>query len=85
MLKIVLSVPVFQACCLWRTLTVFTVFDFQALKYIGNRVRQRRMWGGPRKTKVDEARDVLHGVVLAHVPVGSKFLLQPNRQRQGTR
>ena len=27
------------------------------------------MWGGPKKTKVDEARDVLHGVVLAHVPV----------------
>ncbi|XP_060608469.1 DNA-directed RNA polymerase III subunit RPC2-like [Ruditapes philippinarum] len=46
---------------------VFT--HLQALKYIGNRIRQRRMWGGPKKTKVDEARDVLHGVVLAHVPV----------------
>ncbi|KAL4232908.1 DNA-directed RNA polymerase III subunit RPC2 [Mactra antiquata] len=46
---------------------VFT--QLQALKHIGNRIRQRRMWGGPKKTKVDEARDVLHGVVLAHVPV----------------
>ena len=27
------------------------------------------MWAG-KKTKVDEARDVLHDVVLAHVPVG---------------
>ncbi|XP_052245224.1 DNA-directed RNA polymerase III subunit RPC2-like [Dreissena polymorpha] len=46
---------------------VFT--QLQALKYIGNRIRQRRMWGGPKKTKVDEARDVLHGVLLSHVPV----------------
>ncbi|KAL3881750.1 hypothetical protein ACJMK2_028145, partial [Sinanodonta woodiana] len=43
--------------------------QLQALKYIGSRVRQRTMWGRSRKTKVDEARDVLHGVVLAHVPV----------------
>lgn len=46
---------------------VFT--QLQALKHIGNRIRQRRMWGGPKKTKIEEARDVLHGVVLAHVPV----------------
>ncbi|XP_074641286.1 DNA-directed RNA polymerase III subunit RPC2-like [Tubulanus polymorphus] len=41
----------------------------QALKYIGNRIRQRRMWGAPKRTKMDEAREVLGGVVLAHVPV----------------
>ncbi|XP_033741711.1 DNA-directed RNA polymerase III subunit RPC2-like isoform X2 [Pecten maximus] len=46
---------------------VFT--QTQALKYIGMRVRQRRMWGPPKKSKVDDARDVLHSVVLAHVPV----------------
>ncbi|KAJ8315119.1 hypothetical protein KUTeg_007269 [Tegillarca granosa] len=43
----------------------------QALKYIGSRVRQRRMWNEARRTKVDEAREVLHAVVLAHVPVVS--------------
>ncbi|XP_045196931.1 DNA-directed RNA polymerase III subunit RPC2-like isoform X2 [Mercenaria mercenaria] len=47
---------------------VFT--QLQALKHIGNRIRQRRpMWGAAKKTKPEEARDVLHGVVLAHVPV----------------
>lgn len=46
---------------------VFT--QLQALKYIGQRVRQRRVWGGSKKTKVDEAREALHDIVLAHVPV----------------
>jgi len=45
----------------------------QALKYLGNKIRQRRMWSswgsGPKKTKVEEARDLLAGVFLAHVPV----------------
>ncbi|XP_048258371.1 DNA-directed RNA polymerase III subunit RPC2-like [Haliotis cracherodii] len=41
----------------------------QALKFIGNKIRTRNVWVGSKKTKVDEARDVLHGVVLAHVPV----------------
>ncbi|XP_072044988.1 DNA-directed RNA polymerase III subunit RPC2-like [Amphiura filiformis] len=41
----------------------------QALKYIGGKVRQRRMWGGPKKTKVDEARELLATTILAHVPV----------------
>lgn len=27
------------------------------------------MWNETRRTKVDEAREVLHAVVLAHVPV----------------
>ncbi|XP_064629058.1 DNA-directed RNA polymerase III subunit RPC2-like [Lineus longissimus] len=46
---------------------VFT--QIQALKHMGSKVRQRRMWGGPRKSKVDEARDILANVILAHVPV----------------
>lgn len=44
-------------------------FSLQALKFIGNKIRTRNVWVGSKKTKVDEARDVLHGVVLAHVPV----------------
>ncbi|KAL5010211.1 hypothetical protein ScPMuIL_012516 [Solemya velum] len=46
---------------------VFT--QIQALKFIGSKVRQRRMWGQTKKTKVEEARYVLNGVILAHVPV----------------
>ncbi|XP_071137422.1 DNA-directed RNA polymerase III subunit RPC2-like isoform X1 [Mytilus edulis] len=41
----------------------------QALGYIGKRVRQRHMWGVGKRTKMDDAREVLHDVVLAHVPV----------------
>lgn len=41
----------------------------QALKFIGGKVRQRRMWGGPRKSKSEEARELLAGTILAHVPV----------------
>ncbi|XP_070566303.1 DNA-directed RNA polymerase III subunit RPC2-like [Ptychodera flava] len=40
----------------------------QGLKYIGSKIRQRRMWG-PKKSIIDEARDLLAGTVLAHVPV----------------
>ncbi|KAK3098091.1 hypothetical protein FSP39_016018 [Pinctada imbricata] len=43
--------------------------QMQALKYIGNKVRPRRMWGGPKKTKIEEAREALHDIVLSHVPV----------------
>ncbi|XP_033638583.1 DNA-directed RNA polymerase III subunit RPC2-like isoform X2 [Asterias rubens] len=41
----------------------------QALKFIGSKVRQRRMWGGSKKSKTDEAREILATTVLAHVPV----------------
>uniref|UniRef100_A0A0L8H2E6 DNA-directed RNA polymerase subunit beta n=1 Tax=Octopus bimaculoides TaxID=37653 RepID=A0A0L8H2E6_OCTBM len=41
----------------------------QALRYIGSKVRVRRMWNEPKKSKLEEARDILHGVILAHVPV----------------
>ncbi|XP_016091773.1 DNA-directed RNA polymerase III subunit RPC2 [Sinocyclocheilus grahami] len=41
----------------------------QALKYIGNKVRRQRMWGGPKKTKMEEARELLASTVLTHVPV----------------
>lgn len=41
----------------------------QALKYIGTKIRQRRMWGGPKKSKNEEARELLAETILAHVPV----------------
>ncbi|XP_050391784.2 DNA-directed RNA polymerase III subunit RPC2, partial [Patella vulgata] len=46
---------------------VFT--QTQALKWIGSKIRQRNQWPSGTKCKIDEARDVLHSVILAHVPV----------------
>ncbi|KAM7288467.1 DNA-directed RNA polymerase III subunit RPC2 [Ixodes scapularis] len=48
---------------------VFT--QTQALRYLGGKLKHRRMFfaGGPRKTPVDDARDILATTVLAHVPV----------------
>ncbi|XP_056425888.1 DNA-directed RNA polymerase III subunit RPC2 [Hyla sarda] len=48
---------------------IFT--QMQALKYIGNKVRRQRMWGGggPKKSRVDEARELLASTILTHVPV----------------
>lgn len=45
------------------------LFLSQALKYIGNKVRRQRMWGGPKKTKMEEARELLASTILTHVPV----------------
>lgn len=61
----VLSVfaPSLEECA---NLKIFT--QLQALEYIGGKTRITRTWGKP-KSKVDEACDVLAGVVLAHVPV----------------
>ena len=55
--------PSLEECA---NLKVFT--QLQALEYIGSKTRITRTWGKP-KSKVDEACDVLAGVVLAHVPV----------------
>lgn len=49
-------------------------FALQALKYLGNKVRRQRMWGGPKKTKMEEARELLATTILAHVPVSALFL-----------
>ncbi|KAF3854660.1 hypothetical protein F7725_022715 [Dissostichus mawsoni] len=40
-----------------------------ALRYLGNKVRRQRMWGGPKKTKMEEARELLASLILTHVPV----------------
>lgn len=49
-------------------LGVFT--QQQALEYCGSKVKTgRQMWVKTRRSKVDEARDILATVVLAHVPV----------------
>ena len=55
--------PSLEECA---NLKVFT--QLQALEFIGSKTRVSRSWGKP-KSKVDEASDVLVGVVLAHVPV----------------
>ncbi|KAI9563545.1 hypothetical protein GHT06_011008 [Daphnia sinensis] len=47
--------------------SIFT--EQQALKYLGNKLRQKRFFGGPKKTPVEEAREMLATAVLAHVPV----------------
>ncbi|KAL3691016.1 hypothetical protein R1sor_004667 [Riccia sorocarpa] len=42
----------------------------QALEYLGSKVKaSRNMWVKAKRSKVDEARDILSNVVLAHVPV----------------
>ena len=42
----------------------------QALRYIWSKIRSRSLWG-PKRSKEEEAREVLHSLVLAHVPVGT--------------
>ncbi|XP_049793782.1 DNA-directed RNA polymerase III subunit RPC2 [Schistocerca nitens] len=47
---------------------VFT--QTQALRYIGGKLKQKRFFSpAPKKTPIDEARDLLATTVLAHVPV----------------
>eukprot|EP01132_Coremiostelium_polycephalum_P001511 gene1511-1903_t len=42
----------------------------QALEYLGNRIKVlRKPWGAAKKTKSEEARDILAGTILNHVPV----------------
>mmetsp|Transcript_6859 Transcript_6859/g.25298 ORF Transcript_6859/g.25298 Transcript_6859/m.25298 type:complete len:1170 (+) Transcript_6859:151-3660(+) len=42
----------------------------QALEYCGAKVKMsRQMWVKTKRSKVDEARDILANVVLAHIPV----------------
>nr|XP_039254006.1 DNA-directed RNA polymerase III subunit RPC2-like [Styela clava] len=49
-------------------LEVFT--QLQATRYIGQKIRRNRgMWGAPRRSRNDEARDWLATTLLAHVPV----------------
>lgn len=55
--------PSLEECA---SLKVFT--QMQALEYLGGKARINRTWGKP-KSKLDEAVDILSGVVLAHVPV----------------
>lgn len=44
--------------------------QLQALRYMGNKLRLRKMWASSqKKTPVDEARDLLATTILAHVPV----------------
>lgn len=38
-------------------------------RHLGNKLRQKRFFGGPKKTAVEEARETLATTILAHVPV----------------
>jgi len=40
----------------------------QALQYIAGKMRQKKFFGGAKKSPVDDARDMLANTVLAHVP-----------------
>ena len=48
-------------------LGVFT--QEQALKHIASKMKQKRFFSGPKKSPMDDARDMLINTVLAHVPV----------------
>ncbi|KAG8200108.1 hypothetical protein JTE90_001961 [Oedothorax gibbosus] len=51
-----------------RSAQVFT--QTQALRYMGSKLRQRKMWGSTqKKNPIDEAREILTTTILAHVPV----------------
>ncbi|KAK2188772.1 hypothetical protein NP493_123g07008 [Ridgeia piscesae] len=63
------SVMVAIAPCLEECHRAQVFTQTQALTYIGNRIRLRRMWGGPKKSKMEESREILANVILAHVPV----------------
>eukprot|EP00899_Mesostigma_viride_P029397 jgi/Mesvir1/9642/Mv12138-RA.1 len=57
--------PSIQECA---QLNIFT--QQQALEYCGTKVKTtRQLWVKTKRSKVDEARDILASVVLAHVPV----------------
>lgn len=43
-------------------------------RHLGNKMRQKRFFGGPKKTPVEEAREALAVAVLAHVPVRASCL-----------
>jgi len=38
-------------------------------RYLGKKLRQKRFFGGPQKTPIEEARELLATTILAHVPV----------------
>ena len=75
-------VPTVQEC---KSLGVHT--QQQALDYIGAKIKAAKGVSafsvrGARRSKADEARDVLAGVVLAHVPV-TKFNFEEKAQYLG--
>lgn len=62
--------------CCFRHIIVYyfkLLVTFQALRYLGNKVRRQRMWGGPKKTKMEEARELLASLILTHVPVSKRM------------
>jgi DNA-directed RNA polymerase beta subunit len=66
-LSVDLDLPLVQlALIIVNFLTRVTV---QALKYIGNKLRPQPAWARGRKSRLEEAREILATTILAHVPV----------------
>jgi len=43
----------------------------QALKYIASKMRQKKFFGGAKKSPMEDAREMLANTVLAHVPINN--------------
>ena len=52
---------------------------------MGNKIKQRTMFGrGPRKSKIEEVRDVLTDTILAHVAVSKRTTVMTIFQKAQT-
>lgn len=57
--------PSLEEC---HKLEVFT--QLQAIRHVASKIRRSRgVWGAPRRSRADEARDWLATTLLAHIPV----------------
>jgi len=55
--------------CILRCIEYF-VINILYLRFMGSKTKQKRFFSpSPKKSPVDEARDLLATVILAHVPV----------------
>lgn len=60
-----LFAPSIEEC---HRLEIFT--QLQAVRYIGSKIRRSRgVWGAPRRSRLDEARDWLATTLLAHISI----------------
>ena len=57
----------------WNGIVIFVFTWLLFVRYLGNKLRQKRFFGGPKKTAIEEAREVLATTILSHVPVRSFF------------
>jgi hypothetical protein len=58
-----------MVACVQR-LVEYSLLNVLYFRYLGSKTKQKRFFSSaPKKSPVDEARDLLATVVLAHVPV----------------